>query len=277
MKDLCTDQPYRRFLNDADYLGLVTEDSLAQMTRGNRERFVQAEQSAEMSIVEYLSENYEVERELAKGKYIADYDRRITFPVGAHIYYNEAIYEVTRSLSGYKSPTVREYWEEYIEPSSGNVIGRRYSQFDTYYCGDIVDYNGVLYRCMAENGYKFGDIRIPLVRGWQEAEAPAWQPVDYERWAVVSHEGTFYTLTALEGFDNNLTPAHSDCWGEIADYDPQYNGYELNGHDYVVYEGKGVPARNGCKCRYTAARSKPFTGGPPQLQPQKAHGTPCLV
>lgn len=35
-----------------------------------------------MSIVEYLSENYEIEQELGKGKYIAEYDRRITFPVG---------------------------------------------------------------------------------------------------------------------------------------------------------------------------------------------------
>ena len=47
---------------------------MQQLTRGNDERFIQAEQSAEMSIVEYLSENYEVEKELAKGKYIADYD-----------------------------------------------------------------------------------------------------------------------------------------------------------------------------------------------------------
>ena len=72
---------YRRFLNDGDYLGIITQEALSQMTRGYAERFVQAEESAEMSIVEYLSENYEVERELAKGKYIADYDRRITFPV----------------------------------------------------------------------------------------------------------------------------------------------------------------------------------------------------
>lgn len=70
---------YRRFLNNDDYLGIITPEALAQLTRGNDARFIQAEESAEMSIVEYLSENYEIEKELAKGKYIAEYDRRITY------------------------------------------------------------------------------------------------------------------------------------------------------------------------------------------------------
>ena len=82
---------YRRFLNNSDYLGIITKEALLQLTRGNDDRFTQAEQSAEMSIVEYLSENYEVEKELAKGKYIADYDRRITYPVGVHIYFDGQI------------------------------------------------------------------------------------------------------------------------------------------------------------------------------------------
>ena len=64
---------YRRFLNNNDYLGLITPEALAQLTRGNEERFLQAEESAEKSLVERLSENYEVEQELAKGKYIAPY------------------------------------------------------------------------------------------------------------------------------------------------------------------------------------------------------------
>ena len=65
---------YRRFLNNDDYLGIITPEALAQLTRGNDARFIQAEESAEMSIVEYLSENYEIEKELAKGKYIAEYE-----------------------------------------------------------------------------------------------------------------------------------------------------------------------------------------------------------
>lgn len=58
----------RRFLNNSDYLNIITQEALQQLTRGNDEQFIQAEQSAEMSIVEYLSENYEVEKELAKSK-----------------------------------------------------------------------------------------------------------------------------------------------------------------------------------------------------------------
>lgn len=57
---------YRRFLNNDDYLGIITPEALAQLTRGNDARFIQAEESTEMSIVEYLSENYEIERNLQK-------------------------------------------------------------------------------------------------------------------------------------------------------------------------------------------------------------------
>lgn len=124
---------YKRFLNNSDYLGVITPEALAQITRGNDEHFAQAEESAEMSIVEYLSENYEIEQELNKGKYIAGYDRRITFPVGAHIYFEGNICEVIRSISGYKAPAGVIYWEEYTDtvPSTGDI--QRYSQFGTYY------------------------------------------------------------------------------------------------------------------------------------------------
>ena len=55
---------YRRFLNKNDYLGIITEDALSQLTRGKDICFVQAEQAAEASIMDYLTENYEIEREL---------------------------------------------------------------------------------------------------------------------------------------------------------------------------------------------------------------------
>ena len=106
---------YRRFLNNDDYLGIITPEALAQLTRGNDARFIQAEESAEMSIVEYLSENYEIEKELAKGKYIAEYDRRITYPVGVHVYFEGQIHEVIRSVSGSSHPVrlpsnIRRSW-----------------------------------------------------------------------------------------------------------------------------------------------------------------------
>ena len=229
---------YRRFLNNSDYLGIITQEALQQLTRGNDERFIQAEQSAEMSIVEYLSENYEVEKELAKGKYIADYDRRITYPVGVHIYFDGQIHEVIRSISGYRKPATVAYWEESTDINIDASQVPAYSQFNTYYPGDKVNYNGVVYLCLSENGYKFDDIRIPMVGGWNDAETTMWQPIDYPLWAVVEFEGSFYTLMTLDGFDNNIDPLTSDCWGAIADYDSAYNDYELSDHEYVVYEGR---------------------------------------
>ncbi|WP_418210593.1 hypothetical protein ACNOHN_16865 [Bacteroides zhangwenhongii] len=85
-----------------------------------------------------------------KGKYIAGYDRRITFPVGAHIYFEGNICEVIRSISGYKAPAGEIYWEEYTETVSDTGDIQRYSQFGTYYPKDIVLYNDVLYICTAE-------------------------------------------------------------------------------------------------------------------------------
>ena len=186
---------YRRFLNNSDYLGIITQEALQQLTRGNDERFIQAEESAEMSIVEYLSENYEVEKEFAKGKYIADYDRRITYPVGVHIYFDGQIHEVIRSISGYRMPATVVYWEESTDINIDASLVPTYSQINTYYPGNKVNYNGVVYLCLSENGYKFDDIRIPMVGGWIEADTTQWQPIDYPLWAVVEYEGAFYTLT----------------------------------------------------------------------------------
>jgi len=229
---------YRRFLNNNDYLGVITREALTQLTRGNDERFIQAEESAEISIVEYLSENYEVEKELAKGKYIAEYDRRITYPVGVHIYFEGQIHEVTRSISGYRKPSTAIYWEECSDANISVTQVVNYSQFGTYYPGDKISHNGVFYTCLLENGYKFNDIRIPLVNGWKEVETPSWQPMKYPLWSVVEYSGEFYTLTTLDSFDSNLDPMVSDNWGAVADYDPAYNTYELSDHEYVVYKGR---------------------------------------
>ena len=229
---------YRRFLNDNDYMGIIASDSLSQMVRGNNERYIQAEESAEMSILEYLSENYEIEKELHKGKYIAEYDRRIAFPVGVHLYLDGKIYEVIRSISGYKAPSDIAYWSEYSDVNIEVTSMSSYSQFSTYYVGDVVQFNGVGYSCLSENGYKFGDIRIPMVNGWLEAETSEWQPIEYPLWSVVSYNNEFYTLLDIENFDNNKTPFDSECWGAIADYDRECNEYDLSEREYVVYNGK---------------------------------------
>ena len=75
---------YKRFLNNNDYLGIITEEALRQLIRNKEDRIAQAEEAAETSIVEYLTDNYEVEKELMKGKLLVEYNPTITYPVGAH-------------------------------------------------------------------------------------------------------------------------------------------------------------------------------------------------
>ena len=65
-----------------------------------------------------------------------------------------------------------------------------------------------------------------------------WQPVHHAQWDVVAHDGLFYTLTDIDGYDETTTPDVSPNWGEIADYDTGYNAYELSVHEYVVYGGR---------------------------------------
>ena len=123
---------YRRFLNNDDYLGIITPEALAQLTRGNDARFIQAEESTEMSIVEYLSENYEIEKELAKGKYIAEYDRRITYPVGVHVYFEGQIHEVILVLmkTGTSSMMSVSRWS-----AVGSRRKPRYGSLSSILCG----------------------------------------------------------------------------------------------------------------------------------------------
>lgn len=229
---------YRRFLNNNDYLSIITPEALAQITRSNTERLMQAEESAEISIIEYLSENYMIEQELNKGKYIAEYDRQITYPVGAHIYFQGQIYEVIQSISGYKKPALCEYWQEYSDMNLNIDTIEKYSQFNTYHQGNIVIYNNVPYICVEENGYKFQNIRIPMINGWFQVPYGEWLPIEYNLWDVVTYNSVFYTLISREEFDNNSDPLSSDNWGAIADYSSDYNEYELSEHEYVVYEGK---------------------------------------
>ena len=53
---------YKRFLNNNDYIGIITEEALLQLIRGKEERLAQAEEAAESSIIEYLIDNYEIEQ-----------------------------------------------------------------------------------------------------------------------------------------------------------------------------------------------------------------------
>lgn len=192
---------YKRFLNNNDYIGIITEEALNQLIRGNEERLSQAEEAAEASIVEYLTDNYEVEKELMVGKTLVEYTPKITYPVGAHFYYNGKIYEALRSIAGLKAPTDIEYWRELIDYDKDKMDRAvPYFQLRNWQPGDVVRYANSFYECIEPNGYDFNDIRIPGAIGWEEVEdISEWVAnYDYRHWDVVSYEGKFYARLPLD-------------------------------------------------------------------------------
>lgn len=226
---------YRRFLNNNDYLSIITEQAINQLIRGNDMRYEQAEQAAEASLLDYLSENYEIEKELDKGKYLFDYNRKITYPVGSHFYLDGQICEVIQAINGYKAPAAEAYWKECAEPLNIDSL-RPYSQMLSYRPSDIVRFNNVAYTCIKPNGFHFGDIRIPGVSVWEKADVVEWEAVPYGLWDVVRYNNQYFTLINLEGYDEIVNPMESDCWGMIGEYDPNIDTYELSDHEYVVYK-----------------------------------------
>lgn len=58
---------YQRFLNNEDYMSQISDELFDQLIRGQQIRVNQAEEAAEASIVEYLTDNYEVEKGVGSG------------------------------------------------------------------------------------------------------------------------------------------------------------------------------------------------------------------
>lgn len=240
---------YKRFLNNADYLSIVTEEALSQLIRGNEDRLAQAEEAAEASIVEYLTENYEVEKALAVGKNLLEYNKQITYPVGSHFYLNHKIVMAIRTINGRKSPALTPYWEEYTDviTDTDNVL--QYSQTQSYHPGDIVQFSNIYYKCLQYNGIDYNDIRIPGIDAWTVKEGVTdWEAnFEYALWDVVKYQDHYYTLIKLATtstdeetgeeievpIDLTINPLESECWGLIGDYDEDYT-YELSEHEYVV-------------------------------------------
>lgn len=230
---------YQRFLNNDDYLSQISDELFDQLIRGKQIRVEQAEEAAEASIVEYLTDNYEVEKALAVGKNLRDYNPNITYPVGAHFYQDGKIVETLRSVNGIKTPALKEYWQEYEDiPHPHRDLVRPYSQLQNYHPGDLVFFSGVIYKCLEHNGFDYGDIRIPGVNAWEEIEVNPWEPnVEYAEWNVVEWEGQFFALLTLEDIDLTINPMESDNWGLIGHYDPEYT-YEVKDTEYVEAGGR---------------------------------------
>ena len=228
---------YRRYLNNNDYISLVSEGVMEQLTRGNEDCIPIAEEAAEASIVEYLSEGYDIEKVLNAGKNILQHNTQVTYPAGVFFYFGDKIVKTLRTINGCKRPSVKQFWEEYgdIYPDDTPL----YSQCETYSPGDIVIFSGIVYICLEYNGFDFNDIRIPNLVGWQEVPYTVWQPnFTREPWEVVEYEGYFYAMIGKGEVDLTLNPVVSDDWGLIGNYDQEYNQYENSDTEYVVFGGR---------------------------------------
>lgn len=233
---------YQRFLNDKDYLALITQEGLDQLIREVHDRIPQAESSAEVSVLEYLRQYYEVEKELNKGKFIKQYDEMITYPAGVYFYKDDGyIYRTLTAVNGYKRPNRVVYWVVVTDPMTTDQLNCMpyYTQLGTYYVGQCVRYGNEIWKCNYQNGQDFRDIRIPGSYVWEQVEALEWeQAVDYDVFQVVSYNNKFYMLMTKDGYDTLVNPYESDNWGEIGTYDPNYKySYNADDHDYVVFDG----------------------------------------
>lgn len=230
---------FKRFLNNADYLSIVTEEALGQLIRDKEIRLAQAEEAAEESVLEYLTENYMVEEALAVGKNLLPYNRQITYPVGAHFYFEGKIYKAIRTINGYKAPASVEYWMPFMEYVPDEETIPRYSQKASYMPGDIVRFANAFFQCLEFNGANYDNVRVPGVNSWERAEVSPWEVnVEYKPWDVVSYQDAFYTLLTAENPDWNTNPHNNDNWGLIGTYDPSINEYELSDTEYVVCNGE---------------------------------------
>lgn len=230
---------YKRFLLNSDYLSIVTEEAMSQLTRGNEDRLAQAEEAAEESIIEYLIDNYKIEEVLAVGKNLMEHNKGITYPPGSHFIEKGKVYMALKPINGYKAPALMVYWELIEDRIVEEEEARPYSQILDWAPGDITKYGDNFFLCKAYNGFSYGNIRIPGIDAWVEVEnVPSWEAnVEYDLWAPVKHEGKFYALISLEEIDLTVNPAESNNWGLIGNYTPDYQ-YEVSDHEYVVVEDR---------------------------------------
>ena len=232
---------YRRFLTNRDYLAIITEEGLEQLIREVPDRIPQAEMAAEMKMLEYLDQYYEIEKALSVGKSIREYNVLISYPAGVYFKKDDYIYQTLTAINGIKKPYADMYWVM-IEDFTGIDVDSvsKYSQLKTYNVGDMAMYGSEYYRCAKPNGFDFNDIRIPGISAWVEVYSGDWEAnYGYALYDVVKFDGNFYMLISLDGIAYNETPENSDNWGMIGDYTANIN-YEFgdDSHDYVVFDDK---------------------------------------
>jgi hypothetical protein len=180
----------------------MTEVGMSQLTRERHDRVIQAEQSAELSVIEYLKQHYMIEEELLVGKKIAPYNNQITYPPDVYITYDagdgEQIYRTLTSINALKRPTDKVYWEELMDFEMSDIKFDEipfYSQMITWKKGDLVKFNQSVWKCVNGNGIDFNNIQIPGVVAWKKLDTYEWHAnLQYEVYDVVMYDGRFFML-----------------------------------------------------------------------------------
>lgn len=230
---------YQRFLNDKDYLAIITQDLFDQLVRDVHDRIPQAEQSAEMDLMEYLDQYYEIEKVLEVGKSIKEYSDMVNYPPGVYFIKDNIIFRTLSAIRGRKKPSKEEYWQRTPDLSlikdPETVPG--YYQTRSYVPGDVVSYCSEYWTCVLANGMDYENIQIPGLRAWELVHSGEWlQLAEYKIHDVVKYKGAFYTLIKKDdNYDESINPLQSDHWGMIGDYIPEYK-YDSSeeAYDYVV-------------------------------------------
>ena len=223
---------YQRFLTDKDYQALITTEHFEQLFRDIPERVEQAERSAEMNMLEYLDQYYEIEDALRIGKSIKDYSPLISYPSNVYVKVGGDVCKTIRAINGRKTPSSSVYWE--LSDVEDEKIAK-YSQLKNYFEGDLVKFGSDVWRCVVPNGFGLKDVRIPGIKAWEEVESTEWiANYEYALYSVVSYDSAYYSLTG-ENEDLTLNPYENDAWSMIGEYSDEYEySYGEDDHDYVV-------------------------------------------
>ena len=231
---------YKRFLTNKDYLAVITEEGLGQLIREVPDRIPQAEMAAEMKMMEYLDQYYEIEKTLAVGKRIREYNHHISYPANVYFKKDDVFYMTLTSVNGTKRPFSETYWDlitDFTEIGVESIA--EYSQLKNYNVGDKVKFGLDYWVCVKPNGFDGGDIRIPGQKAWVKVSVTEWEPnIDYGVNDVVSYDGEFYMLLYLDSIDTTINPKMSENYGLIGAYtsDMEFD-YGDSSTDYVVYNG----------------------------------------
>ena len=147
---------YLRFLTDKDYISLVTDEHWKQIIRDVPERIVQAEQRAEMNMLEYLDQYYEIEQLLNIGKNIREHNVAVSYPSQVYIKKDGEIYRTLTSLNGYKKPTKKVYWKKLLDFVDPRLMenAKKYSQLRMYAKGEVVIFGTEYWICLIPHGYE---------------------------------------------------------------------------------------------------------------------------